>query len=109
AGLWPALLARLPGAAQFLHLAQPSGAADGGDGAGHSVQCAGRLQPDLRSFRPAAAWPDGCGPGERLVQPVHPGGDDGNRTGNALSAALSRSASFRAATLAIAGGNVSSG
>src|ERR1700761_3699721 len=108
AGIRLALLARLSGLAQLLNFAQPPGASNGGDGPGHSVQRAGRLQPDLRPFRLATAGLDGRGAGKRLLQSVHPCGDDGDSPWHALFARVSRSAPFPAAALAVSDGAVSS-
>ena len=91
AGIRPALFARLPGPAQFFHFAQPAGSADGGDGACHPVQRAGRLCPDLRAFRLAETGIDGRGPGQRVFEPVYPDRDDGDRAAAAQSASPTNS------------------
>ena len=86
-----------------------AGAANGGDGAGHPVQRAGRLQPDLRPFRLAAAGTGGRGARQRLLQPLHLGGDDGDCAAAAQAQALPVPAPLRPAALAFLGRAVPSG
>ena len=84
----PALCPGLSGAAQLLDRLVARRAPDGGAAPRHSLQCAGRLRPDLRAFRFPAPGHPGRGLRQRQLEHLRLRGDAGGRAGLSGAEAL---------------------